>query len=96
MNNLISPRSPVPAGEPFFDFQVQRAARFVDTDSAMPYPDSTLDQLAPFPSDFVLAQYVVDSTGTPVASTLKLLAHPAAVTKDSVSDAIRGWRRDAL
>lgn len=78
-------------GRPYFDFQVDRPAVYLAKDSARIRP---LGQRAsqPTPDDFALVQFVVDSLGVPVPSTLKLLIKPAALSTDDVLPALAAWR----
>ena len=46
----------------------------------------------PYPADFALAQFVVDSLGMPVPGTLKLLVQPTALSMDNVMLALVAWR----
>lgn len=78
-------------GRPYFDFQVAKAAAYVGADSARIKP-SAERVTRPFPADFALAQFVVDSLGTPIPSTLKLLIQPQALSIDSVMFALTQWR----
>lgn len=85
-----------PNNRPYFDFQVDKPAKFARTsDSTMAYPDASLHQTKPFTEDFALAQFVVDTGGKPVASTLKLLTQPSELTLATVSQALEHWRFEA-
>lgn len=87
-----------PAGAPaWFDFQVETPARFVPGSGQLPFPDVTLNQGRPYPSDFALVQFIVDTSGVPVATSLKLLLRPEGLVTDSVTAAVGRWRyRPAL
>ncbi|MES2524411.1 MAG: hypothetical protein V4617_17060 [Gemmatimonadota bacterium] len=80
------------AGSPFFEFQTDKAARYVRADSLLPMPDPSRRAMQPFPPDFALAQFVVDTAGVPVARTLKLLVTPDGVTQAQVATALERWR----
>jgi hypothetical protein len=84
------PPSPY-AGRPYFDFQVDQPAAYAGRDSALIKPNGPR-RSQPFPPDFALAQFVVDSLGVPVPASLKLLVHPAELTTDAVSLALVEWR----
>jgi hypothetical protein len=79
------------AGRPYFDFQVDQPAAYLGQDSTRIRP---VEQRTarPYPPDFALAQFVVDSVGAPVPGTLKLLIQPAALSRDSVMMALTQWR----
>lgn len=82
-----------PNGAPaWFDFQVEQRARFVRSDSLLPFPDASLDRVAPFPSDFAVVQFVVDTTGVPVPRTLRILRHPEGLVADAVNAGLTRWR----
>ena len=85
------PPSPFP-GRPYFDFQVSQPAVYLGTDSTSVRPDATQHRSAPYPSDFVLAQFVVDSLGAPIPGTLKLLVEPTGFPVETLSFAITEWR----
>lgn len=82
-----------PAGAPaWFDFQVETPARFVPGSGQLPFPDARLDQGRPYPSDFALVQFIVDTSGVPIAKSLKLLLRPEGLVADSVTAAVVRWR----
>src|SRR5215203_5000983 len=80
------PRDPCPPpsaypGRPYFDFQVDQPAVYLARDSVHIKPiEQRTSQ--PYPPDFALAQFVVDSLGVPVPGTLKLLIQPSGLSKD--------------
>ena len=78
-------------GRPYFDFQVGQPAVYTAKDSAKIKPDGPR-LTPPFPPDFALAQFVVDSLGVPVQSSLKLLVQPAELSRDDVVAALFEWR----
>ena len=86
---LVPPTGPAPA---WFDFQVERPVRFLGAERTGPQPDVSLNRMRPFPDDFALAQFIVDTLGSPLPRSLKLLVQPAALAKDSVQAALPGWR----
>lgn len=86
------PTPPTPCAPVWFDFQVAPPAQFVSADGVLPFPDATLNQRRPFTSDFALVQFVVDSNGVPVATSLKLLVQPVGLVADSVASAVQRWR----
>ena len=84
------PASPFP-GKPYFDFQVEKPALYIGKDTAHIKPtEQRVSQ--PFPPDFALAQFVVDSLGVPVPVTLKMLVQPTALSRDAVMSALTEWR----
>ena len=85
------PPSPY-AGRPYFDFQVQRPAVYLGTDTTRIRPDATQRGTPPYPADFALAQFVVDSLGVPIPGTLKLLITPHGFPMDAVGFAVTAWR----
>ena len=78
-------------GRPYFDFQVDKAAVYTGKDSV---PIRPIEQRMsrPYPSDFALAQFIVDSLGVPVPGTLKLLIHPKGLSREDVLLALVDWR----
>lgn len=78
-------------GRPYFDFQVDKAAAYIGSDSARIKPSAERVS-RPYPADFALAQFVVDSVGAPIPGTLKLLTQPVALSKDSVMLSLVQWR----
>ena len=79
------------AGHPYFDFQVDQPAVYSAKDSAHIRPIA-LRISRPYPADFALAQFVVDSLGVPVPETLKLLVQPKQLSADDVMLALGEWR----
>ena len=78
-------------GRPYFDFQVDRPAVYLGKDTAQIKPIEQRPS-QPYPSDFALAQCVIDSLGVPVPGTLKMLIQPAALSKELVMMALIEWR----
>lgn len=78
-------------GRPYFDFQTDKPAVYIGKDTAHIKPSAT-HASPPYPSDFALAQFVVDSLGVPIPGTLKLLLQPTGLSKDSVMLALIDWR----
>jgi len=78
-------------GRPYFDFQVEVPVIYLGTDSARIKPTQQ-HATPPFPEDFALAQFVVDSLGVPMTSSLKLLVQPSALMKEDVISALGEWR----
>ncbi len=95
-SSLFWPSEPCPPvsafpGRPYFDFQVDRRATYLgkDTMHIRPVEQRTSQ---PYPPDFALAQFVVDSLGVPTPGTLKLLLKPTALSQDLVMIALTEWR----
>ncbi|MBL0173552.1 MAG: hypothetical protein IPP90_23260 [Gemmatimonadaceae bacterium] len=86
------PCPPTSPGRPYFDFQVSTPAVYLGTDSTRVRPDESRHARRPYPADFALAQFVVDTIGVPVPGTLKLLMQPAGLSAESVMMAIIAWR----
>lgn len=83
-------------GRPYFDFQVDQPAVYTAKDSARIKPTEQRTS-PPYPADFALAQFVVDSLGVPVPGTLKMLMQPSGLSNDDVMLALIEWRyRSAL
>ena len=89
---VCPPTAPTPGAPVWFDFQVASPAQFVSADGILPFPDATLNQRRPFTSDFALVQFFVDSSGVPVATSLKILVQPAGLVAESVASAVQRWR----
>ena len=79
---------------PWFDFQVGSPAVFIEPagGASMPYPDQTLARVRTDTAGFALVQFVVDTLGRPIATTLKFLRAPAELDKATVIDAAARWR----
>jgi outer membrane biosynthesis protein TonB len=80
----------VPA-QPYFEFQVESPARGIP-DSTHPHP--TVDPFAAKMSDSgaTIVQFVVDTSGRPVASTFKILKTPSDAMSRSVRSVFMAWR----
>ena len=78
-------------GRPYFDFQTDKPAVYLGKDTARIKPVNERPP-RPFPADFALAQFVVDTLGVPIPGTLKLLTQPTGLSKDSVMLALVEWR----
>ena len=90
LSQSCPPASAFP-GRPYFDFQVDEPARYTGRDSAHIRPMAQRVS-QPFPPDFALAQFVVDSIGASVPGTLKMLVLPTELSKDDVMLALTSWR----
>ncbi len=77
---------------PYFEFQVDTAARFIPADGVLPFPDVSLTERPPFTVNFALIQFVVDTSGVPVANSLRILLRPDGLVTDSVAAAVVNWR----
>ena len=71
---------------------MQRPAVYLGTDTTRIRPDATQRGTPPYPADFALAQFVVDSLGVPIPGTLKLLITPRGFPADAVGFAVTAWR----
>lgn len=89
-----APSCPVPPnGAPaWFDFQVETPATFAGDTTARPFPDVTRASRRPYPPDFALAQFIVDTTGAATPTSLKLLVTPEGLSIDTVRAALPNWR----
>ena len=67
-------------------------AQFLANGAVTPYPDASLNAGRPFPSDFALAQFVVDTAGVPSARSFRMLKLPDGLVADSVRAALSNWR----
>ena len=76
---------------PYFEFQVESPARVIP-DSTHPHP--TVDPFAGKMGDSgaMIVQFVVDTSGRPVASTLKILKTPSDAMSRSVRSVFMAWR----
>ena len=84
---------PAPNNAPvWFDFQVDKAARFIGDTTRLPRPDASIHERQPYSESFALVQFVIDSTGKPDVSSGKMLVSPKGLVQDSVAAAMRGWR----
>ena len=86
------PPPPPSGGSLYFEFQVQEPARFTGDMTQLPVPDATDRRVRPFPPDFALAQFVVDSTGVPSPKSLRLLVKPESLSIETVQSALARWR----
>lgn len=87
------PPPPPIAGSPvWFEYQVDQPAQFIPADTVLPFPDVSLNQRAPHTADFALAQFIVDTSGVPIAKSLKILMRPEGLVADSVAAAVLRWR----
>jgi hypothetical protein len=80
-----------PPDHPYFEFQVDERAAYVGDDSTRPRPVSSASkEHRPHPP--FLVQFVVDSSGQMVVSTLKFLVVPSAAAADSARRVSGRWR----
>ncbi len=86
---LSTMRDGTPA--PWFDFQVEVPARFIGDSTRIPRPDVAI-RVARGDTNSALVQFVVDTLGVSVVTSLKMLITPSALTKDVVDAAIISWR----
>ncbi len=79
---------------PWFDFEVGVRAEFImPTGGApMPYPDDTQARVRSDTTGFALVQFVVDTAGRPIVTTLKFLRAPVELDKATVVEAAARWR----
>jgi len=85
-------RGCVSSDQPYFEFQVDHVASFIADDAVHPRPVSLPPRAAGSARPTFLAQFVVDSSGTPSPGTLKFLVVPSAAAADSAKAAILQWR----
>jgi len=76
---------------PWFDFQVEVPARFTGDSTRIPRPDVAI-RIVRGDTNSALVQFIVDTLGIPVVTSLKMLITPSALTKDVVDAAIMSWR----
>ncbi len=85
----------------WFDFQVDTPAEYSGPATRMPYPQAMPAERPPYSDDFVLVQFIVDTSGVPAASTFRLLRSPKAtastpapsvLARDSLLVAAATWR----
>ena len=81
----------VEANQPYFEFQVEKAARQIGADSPIKYPRTLRDANV---SGVVLAQFVVDTNGRVEPGTFKALKSDHALFTQAVGDALPGMRFD--
>jgi len=87
------PPTPAIARSPaWFEYQVEQPAHFLPAGAALPVPDVSLNQRAPYTADFALVQFIVDTSGVPIAKSLKILIRPEGLVADSVAAALIHWR----
>ena len=89
--DLCPPTSTHP-GQPYFEFQVEQMAIYIGKDTTSVRPDASLHARLPYPPDFALAQFVVDTLGVPIPGTLKMLSLPAGFPAKTLTFAITEWR----
>ena len=77
------------ADQPFFEFQVEKAAVIAAGSAAPRYPDALRKQRV---EGEVLAQFVVDASGRPDASTFKVLRSSDQLFAAAVRSALDGMR----
>ena len=79
---------------PWFDFEVGTPAVFITPagGAAMPYPDETLARVRTDTTGFALVQFVLDTAGSPIVTTLKFLRAPVDLDKATVIEAAARWR----
>ena len=77
------------ADQPYFDFQVEKQVAFVAGSAAPRYPDELRKRHV---EGEVLAQFVVDATGRPDASTFKVLKSSDELFASAVRSALGGMR----
>ena len=77
------------ADQPFFDFQVEKQVAFVTGGAAPRYPDALRKRHV---EGEVLAQFVVDASGKPEASTFKVLRSSDELFTSAVRSALGGLR----
>ena len=77
------------ANQPYFDFQVEKQVTFAAGSAAPRYPDALRRRHV---EGEVLAQFVVDATGRPEASTFKLLKSSDERFASAVRSALGGMR----
>lgn len=76
---------------PWFDFQVDVPARLIGDSTRIPRPDVAI-RISRGDTNSALVQFVVDTLGVPLVTSLKLLIMPTALTKGVVDAAIISWR----
>ncbi len=86
------PPLPPTGGSLYFAFQVQEPARFTGDMALRPVPDATDRRTRPFPPDFALVQFVVDSAGVPSLKSLRMLVKPESLSVAAVQSALPRWR----
>ncbi len=75
-----------PPENPYFEFQVERPARYIPDASVSPSPNGKS-------AAQTLVQFVVDTVGVPDAKTLKILKEPAGgAPVDEIKAAVLKWR----
>jgi hypothetical protein len=91
----VSADAQAPASTPpaYFEFQVEQQARYVAEPSARGFrpaaPRMSAEQAA---ADSVVAQFIVDTAGVPIAGTLRMLRSPSDAVTAQVQAAYAGWR----
>jgi len=83
---------PLAPERPRFEVQVQRPARWIARDDRVPRPDASLEERPPYSASYALAQFVVDTSGRPERETLKMLALPAGLARETVVHSMKAWR----
>jgi hypothetical protein len=76
----------------WFAFQVDQEARFIGDTTRIPRPDVRLTERQPVSDSFALVQFMIDTTGTPIVSSGRMLRLPTGLARDSVVAAMPGWR----
>ncbi len=76
----------------WFEFQVDRPARWSGSDSTLPYPDTSLAGRDLFFEDLALVQFIVDTAGVPVSQSLRVLRRPDSLTVATVRASLSRWR----
>ncbi len=86
------PPPPSSGGKVYFEFQVETPARFVGDTASRPVPDQADHRLRPYPPDFAVVQFVVDTNGAPSLRTMKMLIKPDSLAQGAVESALPRWR----
>jgi hypothetical protein len=83
---------PPTGGTVYFQFQVETPARFVGDPAVLPAPNADDRRRSPFPPDFALVQFIVDTAGVPQAKSLRMLVTPDSLSLETVKAALERWR----
>jgi hypothetical protein len=78
--------------QPYFEFQIQKPAHYIGDSSISPRPVRDADAAHHAGTDTLVVQFVVDTLGSPVAGSVKVLRAPTREQAAAVAKVVARWR----
>jgi hypothetical protein len=85
-------QSCLPPEHPFFEYQVERPAKFVGDTAMRPRPSSKKSVEPSAEASPLIVAFVVDSAGVVSGGSLKILRSPSQAATVAVRDAYVAWK----